>query len=57
MQKSNDFKNIAIVHVEKSAYRIYFLYLSKCEAKKLMNTSNLSDKQGVLFIQTTIKQI
>ena len=26
MQKSKDFKNIAIVYVKKSAYRIYFLY-------------------------------
>ena len=48
MQKSNDFKNIAIVHVKKSAYRIYFLYMSKCEAKKLMNNSNLIDKKGNL---------
>ena len=49
MQKSNDFKNIAIVHVKKSAYRIYFLYMSKREAKKLMNNSNLIDKKGVLY--------
>ena len=48
MQKSINFKNIAIVHVKKSAYRIYFLYMSKCEAKKLMNNSNLSDKKGIL---------
>ena len=48
MQKSNDFKNIAIVHVKKSAYRIYFLYMSKREAKKLMDNSNLSDKKGIL---------
>ena len=47
MQKSNDFKNIAIVHVKKSAYRIYFLYMSKREAKKLMTNSNLIDKKGV----------
>ena len=25
MQKSTDFKNIAIAHVKKSVYRIYFL--------------------------------
>ena len=25
MQKSNNFKNVAIVHVRESAYRIYFL--------------------------------
>ena len=48
MQKSNDFKNIAIVHVKKSAYRIYFLYMSKRKAKSLMNNSNLIDKMGVL---------
>ena len=33
-QKSPDFKNIAIAHVRESAYRIYFLYMSKREAKK-----------------------
>ena len=50
MQKSIDFKNIAIVHVKKSAYRIYFLYMSKREAKKLMTNSNLIDKKGILLI-------
>ena len=29
MQKSMDFRNIAIVHVKGSAYRIYFWYMSK----------------------------
>ena len=48
MQKCNKFKNIAIVHVKKSAYRIYFLYMSKREAKKLMTNSNLVDKKDVL---------
>ena len=48
MQKSNDFKNIAIVHVKKSAYKIYFLYMSKRKAKGLMNNSNLIDKMGLL---------
>ena len=47
IQKCNKFKNIAIVHVKKSAYRIYFLYMSKREAKKLMTNSNLIDKKGV----------
>ena len=36
MQKSYNHKNIAIVHVKKSVYRIYFMYMSKNEAKKLM---------------------
>ena len=48
MQKSIDFKNIAVVHVKKSAYRIYFLYMSKRKAKSLMTNSNLIDKKGVL---------
>ena len=49
MQKSNNFKNIAIVHVRESAYRIYFLCMSKREAKKLMKNCNLIDKKCFLF--------
>ena len=48
VQKSIKFKNIAIVHLRESAYRIYFLYMSKRKAKKLMNNSNLIDKKDVL---------
>ena len=48
MQKYNEFKNIAIAQVKKSAYRIYFLYMSKREAKRKMNNSNLADKKSVL---------
>ena len=48
MQKSIDLKNIAIAHIKKSAYRIYFLCKTKREAKKLMAKSNLTDKKGVL---------
>ena len=48
MQKSIDSKNIGIFHVRKSTYRIYFLDISKREAKKLMTTSNLIDKKSVL---------
>ena len=48
MQKSIDFKNIAIFYVKKSAYRIYFLYMSKRKAKKLMTKSNLIEKMGIL---------
>ena len=48
-QKPNNFKSIAIVHIKKErAYRIYFLYTSKREAKTLMTNSNLIDKKGVL---------
>ena len=48
IQKSNNFKNIAVVHVKKSAYRIYFQDMNKREAKKLMKNSNLIDKKGFL---------
>ena len=48
MQKSITFKNIVIVRFKKSAYRTYFLYMNKREAKKLMTNSNLIDKKGIL---------
>ena len=41
-------KNIAIVHVKKSVYRIYFPYMNKREAKILMTNSNLVDKKSAL---------
>ena len=43
VQKCNKLKNIAIVYVKKSAYRIYFLYMR--EVKELMTNSNLIDKK------------
>ena len=46
MQKSNNFKNIAIAYVKKSAF--YFLYMSKRKANILMTNSNLIDKKTVL---------
>ena len=48
MQKSINHKNIAIVYVKKSAYRIYIPSMSKREAKKIMTNSNLSDKKSIL---------
>ena len=48
MQKPIDSKNIAIAHVRESTYRIYFLDVSKREAKKLMINSNLINKIGIL---------
>ena len=48
MQKSMDFKNIAIAYVKGSAYRIHFWYMSKRKAISLMTNSNLIDKKGVL---------
>ena len=48
MQKCNKLKNIAIIHIKESVYRICFLFMSKCEAKKLMTNFNLIDKKGFL---------
>ena len=48
MQKSLDFKNIAIVYVKGIAYRIHFQYMNKHKAKNLMTNSNLIDKMRVL---------
>ena len=42
-------KILLLFMLKKSAYRIYFLYMSKREAKKLMNNSNLAKKKGVLL--------
>ena len=48
MPKCNKSINIVIVHVKKSTYRIYFLYITTSEAKKLMTNSNLIVKKGAL---------
>ena len=47
-QKFNKLKNIAIICIKKSVYRICFLFMSKREAKKLMANSNVIDKKGFL---------
>ena len=49
VQKSTDFKNIAIVHVKNNAYRIYFKDISKHKAKKIMNRFNLVGKTGNIY--------
>ena len=48
IQKCNKPKNIATVHVKESVYIIYFLYMSKREARKLMTNFNVINKKGVL---------
>ena len=48
MQKAMSFNDVAIVCVKKSAYRIYFGYMSKADAISITNNSNLVDKIGVL---------
>ena len=47
-QKCNELKNIAIIRIKKSVYRIFFLFMSKRKVKKLMINSNLIDKKGFL---------
>ena len=46
VQRSTDFKHIAIVHIKTTAYRIYFRHMSKHKAKKIMNKFDLIDKTG-----------
>ena len=46
VQKSTDFKNIAIACVKNNAYRIYLKDISKHKAKKLMNKFDLIGKTG-----------
>ena len=44
-QKCNKLKNITIIRINKSVYRICFLFMSKREARKLMANSNVIDKK------------
>ena len=49
VQRSTDFKNIAIIHVKRTAYRVCFKDISKNKAKKLMNKFNLVGKTGGIY--------
>ena len=49
VQRSTDFKNIAIIHVKKSAYRVYFKDISKHKAKTLINKFDLIGKTGDIY--------
>ena len=46
MQTSTDFKNIAIVHIKKTSYKIYFQHMSKHEPKNIIKKFDLIDKTG-----------
>ena len=48
MQKVVTFKDVAIVYIKGSAYRIHFWHMSKDDAINIMDNSNLIDKMGVL---------
>ena len=47
-QKCNELKNIAIIRIKKSASKIWFLFMRKCEAEELFVNSNLTNKKGLL---------
>ena len=49
VQRSTDFENIAIVHIKKTAHRIYFQHMSKHKAKEIMNKFNLISKTGNIY--------
>ena len=49
VQRSTDFKNIAIVRVKYNSYKIYFKDISKHKAKKLMNKFDLIGKTGNIY--------
>ena len=42
------FNDVAIIYVKGSTYRIHFWYVSKDDAISIMDSSNLTDKKGVL---------
>ena len=48
MQKAMSFKDVAIVYIKGSAYRIHFWYIIKDDAISIKNNCNLIDKKGVL---------
>ena len=47
-QKAMNFNDIAVVSVKGNDYRIHFWYMSKSNAIRIMNNSNLVDEKGVL---------
>ena len=46
--KSNSMQNLAIVYSDNNVYRIHFWNMSKDDAVKIMDNSNLIDKKGFL---------
>ena len=49
VQRSTDFKNIAIARIKKTAYRTYFQHVSKHKAKKIMSKFHLIGKTGNVY--------
>ena len=49
VQRSTDFKDIAIIYVKNNAYRIYFKDISKHKAKKIISNFNLVGKTRYIY--------
>ena len=49
MQKAMNFDNVAVVYVKGNACKVYFWYMRKDDAIKIINGSNLVGKSGVLY--------
>ena len=49
VQKPIYFKDIAIIYVKKTTYRVHFKDISKNKAKKLMDKFNLVGKSGDIY--------
>ena len=49
VQRSTDFKHIAIIHVKKTTYRVYLKHISNHKAKKLTNKFNLVGENGNIY--------
>ena len=49
VQRSTDFKHIAIIYVKNKAWRVYFKDISKHKAKNIMNNFNLVGKTGNIY--------
>ena len=49
MEKATSFNNVAIVFVKGSDNRIPFWYMSKNDARNIMENSNLKEKSGSLY--------
>ena len=43
-----NYNDVTKVSIKRSDYRIYFWYMSKDDAIRLMNNSNLNEKSGLL---------
>ena len=48
MQKALNFRNVAIVFVKGSDYRIHFWYMRKYDAISIMKNFDLNEKRGLL---------